>query len=75
MPTEKGEDVKTTLGRVLGDNQISLTPSNSPVPSPPSTIDKELLSVIEKTSAVSPINIRRDAKPKPGARLPFRYRR
>jgi acetylornithine deacetylase/succinyl-diaminopimelate desuccinylase-like protein len=65
MPTEKVDDVKATLMRVLADDQITVTlvgqqcgqrPSECPtVPSPvlsqPSAIDEQLLSTIEKTSA------------------------
>jgi acetylornithine deacetylase/succinyl-diaminopimelate desuccinylase-like protein len=51
MPSEKVEDIKATLERVLGDDQISLRPTNSGLPTPPSALDKELLSAIEKTAA------------------------
>jgi acetylornithine deacetylase/succinyl-diaminopimelate desuccinylase-like protein len=51
MPTEKVEDVKATLERVLGDDQISLRPTNSGLPTPPSGLDTELLSAIEKAAA------------------------
>ena len=49
MPTEKVEDVKATLIRVLGDDQISVV-GPRPVLSPPSVLDEELLNTIEKTS-------------------------
>jgi acetylornithine deacetylase/succinyl-diaminopimelate desuccinylase-like protein len=50
MPTENVEDVKATLIRVLGDDQISVVGGLRPVLSPPSALDEELLSTIEKTS-------------------------
>jgi acetylornithine deacetylase/succinyl-diaminopimelate desuccinylase-like protein len=49
MPTEKVEDVKATLIRVLGDDQISVV-GHQAVISAPSALDEELLSTIEKTS-------------------------
>jgi acetylornithine deacetylase/succinyl-diaminopimelate desuccinylase-like protein len=49
MPTEKVEDVKATLIRVLGDDQISVV-GHQAVLSAPSALDEELLSTIEKTS-------------------------
>jgi acetylornithine deacetylase/succinyl-diaminopimelate desuccinylase-like protein len=49
MPTEKVEDVQATLIRVLGDDQISVV-GHQAVISPPSALDEELLSAIEKTS-------------------------
>jgi acetylornithine deacetylase/succinyl-diaminopimelate desuccinylase-like protein len=49
MPTEKVEDVKATLIRVLGDDQISVVGGQA-VLSAPSALDEELLSTIEKTS-------------------------
>jgi acetylornithine deacetylase/succinyl-diaminopimelate desuccinylase-like protein len=49
MPTEKAEDVKATLIRVLGDDRISVV-GPRPVLSPPSALDEDLLSTIEKTS-------------------------
>jgi acetylornithine deacetylase/succinyl-diaminopimelate desuccinylase-like protein len=50
MPTEKVEDVKTTLIRVLGDDQISVVGGRQYVLSAPSPLDEGLLSTIEKTS-------------------------
>jgi acetylornithine deacetylase/succinyl-diaminopimelate desuccinylase-like protein len=50
MPTEKVEDVKATLIRVLGDDQISVAGGLRAVLSPPSPLGEELLSTIEKTS-------------------------
>jgi acetylornithine deacetylase/succinyl-diaminopimelate desuccinylase-like protein len=50
MPTEKVEDVKATLIRVLGDDQISVGGGLQAALSPPSALDEELLSTIEKTS-------------------------
>jgi acetylornithine deacetylase/succinyl-diaminopimelate desuccinylase-like protein len=65
MPTEKVDDVKAALMRVLADDQITVTPVGlqcgqrpsecptvaSPVLSQPSALDEQLLSTIEKTSA------------------------
>jgi acetylornithine deacetylase/succinyl-diaminopimelate desuccinylase-like protein len=50
MPTEKVEDVKATLIRVLGDDQISVVGGTRPLLSAPSAPDEELLSTIEKTA-------------------------
>ena len=50
MPTEKVEDVKATLIRVLGDDQISVVGGRQYVLSAPSLLDEGLLSTIEKTS-------------------------
>jgi len=50
MPTEKVEDVKATLIRVLGDDQISVVGGRQYVLSAPSPLDEGLLSTIEKTS-------------------------
>jgi acetylornithine deacetylase/succinyl-diaminopimelate desuccinylase-like protein len=51
MPGEKVEGVKETLIRVLGDDQISVAGGLQALLSPPSALDEELLSTIEKTSA------------------------
>jgi acetylornithine deacetylase/succinyl-diaminopimelate desuccinylase-like protein len=51
MPTEKVADVRAALARVLGDDQISLTEIDRPVLSPPSALDRTLLSTIERTSS------------------------
>src|SRR6266853_229545 len=48
MPTEKVEDVKATLIRVLGDDQISVV-GHQALLSAPSALDEELLSTIAKT--------------------------
>ena len=50
MPTEKVEDVKATLIRVLGDDQISVAGGRQYVLSAPSPLNEELFSTIEKTS-------------------------
>jgi acetylornithine deacetylase/succinyl-diaminopimelate desuccinylase-like protein len=50
MPTEKVEDVKATLIRVLGDDQISVVGGQRALLSAPSALNEELLSIIEKTS-------------------------
>ena len=50
MPTEKVEDVKATLIRVLDDDQISVAGGRQYVLSAPSPLNEELLSTIEKTS-------------------------
>jgi acetylornithine deacetylase/succinyl-diaminopimelate desuccinylase-like protein len=50
MPTEKVEDVKATLIRVLGDDQISVVGGQRALLSAPSALNEELLSTIEKTS-------------------------
>src|SRR5579871_3347241 len=50
MPTEKVEDVKATLIRVLGDDQISVVGGQRALLSAPSALNEEFLSTIEKTS-------------------------
>jgi acetylornithine deacetylase/succinyl-diaminopimelate desuccinylase-like protein len=50
MPAEKVEDVKATLIRVLGDDQISVVGGQRALLSAPSALNEELLSTIEKTS-------------------------
>src|SRR6267154_1180693 len=50
MPTEKVEDVKATLIRVLGDDQISEVGGRQYGLSAPSPLDEGLLSPIENTS-------------------------
>jgi acetylornithine deacetylase/succinyl-diaminopimelate desuccinylase-like protein len=50
MPTEKVEDVKATLIRLLGDDQISVVGGNQALLSAPSALGEDLLITIEKTS-------------------------
>jgi acetylornithine deacetylase/succinyl-diaminopimelate desuccinylase-like protein len=51
MPNEPVDGVVATLGRVLADSPIAVTPIGKPVLSLPSPLEEGLLSTIEKTSA------------------------
>jgi len=51
VPGESVEDVRTTLVRALGDDQISVSHPNEPTTSPPSVLDDNLRGAIEKTAA------------------------
>jgi acetylornithine deacetylase/succinyl-diaminopimelate desuccinylase-like protein len=51
VPGESVEDVRTTLVRALGDDQISVSHPNEPTTSPPSVLNGSLLDAIEKTAA------------------------
>src|SRR5467141_1820356 len=50
-PGEKVEDVKATLVRVLGDDQIGVTQLGEPVLSAPSALHEEIVGAIAKLSA------------------------
>ena len=51
LPGEPIDDVQKTLVRVLADDQISVTPSGTPVPSPPSPLNPELMKAVERLTA------------------------
>ena len=51
LPGEALDDVRATLVRVLDDEQISVTVSGTPVPSPPSPLNSELVRVVERITA------------------------
>ena len=51
LPGEPIEEVQRTLVRVLADEQIAMTPIGTPVPSPPSPLNPEIVRTIEKLSA------------------------
>jgi acetylornithine deacetylase/succinyl-diaminopimelate desuccinylase-like protein len=51
LPTESVEEVQRTLVRVLADEGISVTPMGTPVLSPPSPLNPEILSTVEKLTA------------------------
>lgn len=48
LPGTPIEDVQKTLVRVLADDQISVTPIGTPVPSPPSPLNPEIMQTIEQ---------------------------
>ena len=50
MPGEPVEEVKTTLERVLADDQITVTQLDQPVLSAPSALHEEIMGSIEKLS-------------------------
>jgi len=51
LPGESFDEVRATLIRVLEDDRITVTQTSTPVPSPPSPLNPELLRVIERLSA------------------------
>ncbi len=51
LPNEKVEDVRLTLARLVDDPKISVTISGHAVLSPPSPLNPELMSAIDKLSA------------------------
>jgi acetylornithine deacetylase/succinyl-diaminopimelate desuccinylase-like protein len=51
MPGDPVDEVKATLVRVLGDDQIAVTQIGEPVLSAPSGLHKEIMSAIETLSA------------------------
>ncbi len=51
LPGEPVEEVQKTLVRVLADEQITVTQVGTPTPSPPSPLNPQLLSTIERLSA------------------------
>jgi len=48
LPGESVEEVQKTLIKVLGDDQIAVTPAGSDTASPPSPLNEELLGAIEQ---------------------------
>ena len=51
LPGEPVEEVQKTLVRVLADDQISVTLISTPVPSPPSALNPEIMQVVERLTA------------------------
>jgi acetylornithine deacetylase/succinyl-diaminopimelate desuccinylase-like protein len=51
LPGEPLDEVRATLVRVLADEHISVTLNSTPVPSPPSPLNPELVRVVERVSA------------------------
>src|SRR5215510_11895026 len=51
MPGELVDDVKATLVKVLGDDQISVTQIGQPILSPPSPLTEEIMGAITKNAA------------------------
>jgi len=51
LPGESFDEVRATLTRVLDDDQITVTQTSNPVPSPPSPLNPEILRVVERLSA------------------------
>jgi acetylornithine deacetylase/succinyl-diaminopimelate desuccinylase-like protein len=51
LPGEPVEEVQRTLVRVLADERISVTPVGTPVPSPPSPLNPEIMREVEKLTA------------------------
>ncbi len=48
LPGEPVEEVQKTLVRVLADDQISVTPIGTPVLSPPSPLNPEIMQAVER---------------------------
>jgi acetylornithine deacetylase/succinyl-diaminopimelate desuccinylase-like protein len=51
LPGQPVEEVQQTLVKVLANEKISVTPVGTPVPSPPSPLNPEIVRVIERLSA------------------------
>jgi acetylornithine deacetylase/succinyl-diaminopimelate desuccinylase-like protein len=51
LPGEPVEEVQKTLVRVLADDQISVTPMGTPVLSPPSPLNPEIMRAVERLTA------------------------
>jgi acetylornithine deacetylase/succinyl-diaminopimelate desuccinylase-like protein len=51
LPGESFDEVRATLVRVLEDEQITVTQTATPVPSPPSPLNPELVRVVERLTA------------------------
>jgi len=51
LPGVPVEEVQKTLVRVLADDQISVTPIGTPVPSPPSPLNPEIMRTVERLTA------------------------
>ena len=51
LPGEPVEEVQKTLARVLADDQISVTPIGTPVLSPPSPLNPEIMRAVERLTA------------------------
>ncbi len=51
LPGEPVEEVQKTLVRVLADDQISVTPIGTPVLSPPSPLNPQIMQAVERLTA------------------------
>ncbi len=51
LPGEPAEEVQRTLARVIADEQVSVTPTGTPVPSPPSPLNPRLMREVERLTA------------------------
>lgn len=51
LPGEPVEEVQKTLVRVLADDLISVMPIGTPVPSPPSPLNPEIMRAVERLTA------------------------
>jgi len=51
LPGESIDEVQKTLTRVLADEQITVTPIGTPVPSPPSPLNPQIFRVVERLTA------------------------
>jgi len=51
LPGESFDEVRVTLVRVLDDDQISVTLTSTPEPSPPSPLNPELVRTVERLTA------------------------
>jgi acetylornithine deacetylase/succinyl-diaminopimelate desuccinylase-like protein len=50
-PDQPIAEVEQTLGRIIADNQVKITPKGRPVLSPPSPIDPQIMQTIETLAA------------------------
>jgi acetylornithine deacetylase/succinyl-diaminopimelate desuccinylase-like protein len=51
LPDQPVEEVRKTLAQVIADDQVKIIPKGKPVLSPPSPIDAELMTGVEKIAA------------------------
>ncbi len=51
LPGEPVEEVQKTLARVIADEQVSVTPTGTPVLSPPSPLNPQLMRAVERLTA------------------------
>jgi acetylornithine deacetylase/succinyl-diaminopimelate desuccinylase-like protein len=51
LPGEPVEEVQKTLARMIADEQVSVTPTGTPVLSPPSPLNPQLMRAVERLTA------------------------
>ena len=51
LPGEPVDEVHKTLIRVIADDQVAVTPTGTPVPSPPSPLNPQIMRAVERLTA------------------------